>query len=59
MFEVDGKCFILSIRKPGGEVVTNDWKHQENHWGRCPLGCKDENLDVDSDQNMANEVTFS
>ena len=38
---------------------NNDWKHQENHWGRCPLGCKDGNLDVDSDQNMANEVTFS
>ena len=36
----------------------NDWKHQESHWGRCPLDCKDQNMDVDSDQNMAGEVMF-
>ena len=36
----------------------NDWEHKENHWGRCPPGCKGQNLDVDSDQNMSGEVMF-
>ena len=46
----------MYIRKKPYCYTHNDWKLIEYHWGRCPPGCKDQNLDMDSDQNMAGVV---